>query len=163
MSDAVTLPPEQEVVQEAPVPTRRLLVFELGGSQFGCDMDAFREIVPTPRMTRLPGAPETVCGLINLRGTIVTVLDGGVVLGRPAFRREEGLVLIIESQERWIGMGVDDVSDVKDVPLDSVQPAGSHNVLVSGAVTGEVEIDGERVIVLDITTVVQQVIGQGGR
>ena len=163
MSDAVTLPPEQEAVQEAPVPTRRLLVFDLGGSQFGCDMDAFREIVPTPTMTRLPGAPETVCGLINLRGTIVTVLDGGLVLGRPAFRRAEGLVLIIESQERWIGMGVDDVHDVKDVPIDSVQPASVHNVPVAGAVTGEVEIDGERVIVLDITTVVQQVIGQGGR
>lgn len=163
MSDAVTLPPEQEAIQEAPVPTRRLLVFDLGGSQFGCDMDAFREIVPTPAMTRLPGAPETVCGLINLRGTIVTVLDGGLVLGRPAFRRAEGLVLIIESQERWIGMGVDDVRDVKDVPIDSVQPARAHNVPVAGAVTGEVEIDGERVIVLDITTVVQQVIGQGGR
>lgn len=84
-------------------------------------------------------------------------------MGRPAFRRAEGLVLIIESQERWIGMGVDDVRDVKDVPIDSVQPARAHNVPVAGAVTGEVEIDGERVIVLDITTVVQQVIGQGGR
>ena len=60
-------------------------------------------------------------------------------------------------------MGVDDVRDVKDVPLDSIQPAGKHNVPVTAAVTGEVEIDGERVIVLDITTVVQQVIGQGGR
>ena len=162
MSDAVALPPEQEVVQEAPVPTRRLLVFDLGGSQFACDMDAFREIVPTPQMTRLPGAPETVCGLINLRGTIVTVLDGGPVLGRPAFRRAEGLVLIIEIQERWLGMGVDDVRDIKDVPLDTFQPAGTHNVPVAGAVTGEVEIDGERVIVLDIKTVVQQAIGQRG-
>ena len=162
MSDAVALPPEQEVVQEAPVPTRRLLVFDLGGGQFACDMDAFREIVPTPPMTRLPGAPETVCGLINLRGTIVTVLDGGLVLGRPAFRRAEGLVLIIEIQERWLGMGVDDVRDIKDVPLDTFQPAGKHNVPVAGAVTGEVEIDGERVIVLDIKTVVQQAIGQRG-
>lgn len=163
MSDAVALPPEQQVEQEAQVPTRRLLVFELSGAQFACDMDSFREILPTPTMTRLPGAPETVCGLINLRGTIVTVLDGGLVLGRPAFRRTEGLVLIVESNERWIGMGVDDVRDIKDVPLDSFLPAGNHNVAVAGAVTGEVEIDGARVIVLDARTVVQQVIGQGGR
>ena len=60
-------------------------------------------------------------------------------------------------------MGVDDVRDIKDVPLDSFQPVGTHNVPVAGAVTGEVEVDGERVIVLDIKTVVQQVIGQGGR
>ena len=163
MSDAIALPPEEEVQQEAPVPTRRVLVFDVGNTQFACDMDAFREILPTPAMTRLPGAPETVCGLINLRGTIVTVLDGGLVLGRPAFRRAEGLVLIIEIQERWVGMGVDEVRDIKDVPLDTFQPAGTHNVPVAGAVTGEVEIDGERVIVLDIRTVVQQVIGQGGR
>ena len=163
MSDAVALPPDQEVQQEAPVPTRRVLVFDIGGSHFACDMDSFREILPTPPMTRLPGAPETVCGLINLRGSIVTVLDGGPVLGRPAFRRDEGLVLIIEIHDRWIGMGVDDVRDIKDVPLDSFQPMGTHNVPVAGAVTGEVEVDGERVIVLDIKTVVQQVIGQGGR
>jgi purine-binding chemotaxis protein CheW len=163
MSDAVTLPPEEEVVQEAPVPTRRVLVFDIGGSQFACDMEAFREILPTPPMTRLPGAPETVCGLINLRGTIVTVLDGGLVLGRAAFRRAEGLVLIVEVQERWVGLGVDDVRDIKDVPLDTFRPPGNHNVPVVAAVTGEVEIDGERVMVLDIRTAVQQVIGQGGR
>jgi purine-binding chemotaxis protein CheW len=163
MSDAVTLPPDQEVEQEAPVPTRRLLVFELAGGHYACDMDSFREILPTPPMTRLPGAPESVCGLINLRGTIVTVLDGGLVLGRPAFRRAEGLVLIVESNERWIGMGVDDVRDIKDVPLDSFAQAGAHNIPVAGAVTGEVEIDGVRVIVLDARTVVQQVIGNGGR
>jgi purine-binding chemotaxis protein CheW len=162
MSDAITLPPEQEIEQEAPVPTRRLLVFELSTSQYACDMESFREILPTPVMTRLPGAPETVCGLINLRGTIVTVIDGGLVLGKPAFRRAEGLVLIIESHERWIGMGVDDVRDIKDVPLDSFVPAGKHNVPVAGAVTGEVEIDGARVLVLDVKTVVQQVIGLGG-
>lgn len=162
MSDAVALPPEQEVEQEAPVPKRRVLVFELSSSQYACDMDNFREILPTPPMTRLPGAPETVCGLINLRGTIVTVIDGGLVLAKPAFRRAEGLVLIIESHERWIGMGVDDVRDIKDVPLDSFMAPGKHNVPVAGAVTGEVEIDGARVLVLDVKTVVQQVIGLGG-
>ena len=167
MSDATTLPPapppaEQEVEQEAPIPTRRLLVFELGGNQYACEMDSFREILPTPPMTRLPRAPETVCGLINLRGTIVTVLDGGLVLSTAGFRRAEGLVLIIESHDRWIGMGVDDVRDIKDVPVDRFVPAGSHSVRVAGAVTGEVEIDGARVIVLDVKTVVQQVIGLGG-
>src|SRR5437660_9489062 len=139
MSDAVALPPDQEVQQEAPVPTRRVLVFDIGGSHFACDMDSFREILPTPPMTRLPGAPETVCGLINLRGSIVTVLDGGPVLGRPAFRRNEGLVVIIEIQERWIGMGGDDVRDIKDIPLHRCQPAGRHNFPGAGAVTGAAE------------------------
>ncbi|HZE08851.1 MAG TPA: chemotaxis protein CheW, partial [Gemmatimonadaceae bacterium] len=76
MSEAVTVPPEQLAEEEPQIPTRRLLAFEVGANVFACDMDSFREIVPVQRTTRLPGAPDTVCGLINLRGTIVTVIDG---------------------------------------------------------------------------------------
>src|SRR5437762_13835253 len=97
MSDAVTLPPEEVVAEEPQIPTRRLLVFDLAGQGYACDMDSFREIVPTLDMTRLPGAPQTVCGLINLRGTIVTVIDGGVALGKRAFNRVE------RSEERRVG------------------------------------------------------------
>jgi len=161
MTDAVTLPPEDVVAEEPHVPTRRLLVFELAGRAFACDMDSFREIVPTQQMTRLPGAPETVCGIVNLRGTIVTIIDGGVALGRPAFRRADGLILLVDYLERWIGIGVDDVRDIQDVPIDQFAAAGATEIPVPGAVTGAVEIDGQSVLVLDIKTVVHQVIGQG--
>jgi purine-binding chemotaxis protein CheW len=161
MSDAVVLPPDQVVEEEPQVPTRRLLLFDLDGHGFACDMDAFREIVPTREMTRLPGAPPTVCGLINLRGTIVTVIDGGLAVGKPAFKRAEGLILLVDFQERWIGVGVDDVRDVQDVPIDRFTGAADTDLPLNGAVTGALEIDGERVLVLDIKTVVQQVIGQG--
>src|ERR1700694_5240791 len=93
MSESVTIPPEQPVEEEPRIPTRRLLAFEVGGSVFSCDMESFREIVPSQRTTRLPGAPETVCGLINLRGTIVTVIDGGTALGKPARARASGMTL----------------------------------------------------------------------
>jgi purine-binding chemotaxis protein CheW len=161
MSDAVAVPPEEVVAEEPQVPTRRLLVFDLGGHGFACDMDAFREIVPTQEMTRLPGAPDTVCGLINLRGTIVTVIDGGASLGKAAFKRREGLILLVDFVERWVGVGVDDVRDIQDVPIDQFASAGETDIPVAGAVTGVVEIDGRPVLVLDIKTVVQQVIGQG--
>jgi len=165
MSDAVALPPvppSEEIVEEEPhVPTRRLLAFNLGGGTFACDMDAFREIVPTQQMTRLPGAPETVCGLINLRGTIVTVIDGGVALGKRAYSRAEGLILLVEYLDRWVGVGVDDVKDIHDVPIDQFSTADGAEIPLAGAVTGAVELDGRRALVLDIKTVVQQVIGQG--
>ncbi|PYO48102.1 MAG: hypothetical protein DMD72_08325 [Gemmatimonadetes bacterium] len=161
MSDAVAVPPEEVLAEEPQVPTRRLLVFDVGGHGYACDMDAFREIVPTREMTRLPGAPETICGLINLRGTIVTVIDGGAALGKRPFKRAEGLILLAEYQERWVGIGVDDVRDIQDVPINLFASPGETGISLAGAVTGAVEIDGERVLVLDIKTVVQQVIGQG--
>jgi purine-binding chemotaxis protein CheW len=160
MSEAVTLPPEQVADEEARVPTRRLLVFEVGGSAFACEMESFREIVTPQTMTRMPGAPNTVCGLINLRGTIVTVIDGGIVLGKPAYARAQGLILLADYLERWIGIGVDDVRDIQDVPIDQFSAADAAEASQSG-VTGVVEIEGQRVLVLDIKAVVEQVIGQG--
>jgi len=161
MSDAVTLPPEGTVEEEPRVPTRRLLVFNVGTATFACDMEPFREIVPPPQMTRLPGAPETVCGLINLRGTIVTVIDGGVALGKRAYGRAEGLILLVDYFERWVGIGVDDVRDIHDVPIDQFVAADGAEIPLEGVVTEAVELDGGQVLVLDIKAVVQQVIGQG--
>jgi purine-binding chemotaxis protein CheW len=159
MSEAVTLPPEQVTEEEPQVPTRRLLVFEVGGSAFACEMESFREIVPTQSMTRLPGAPNTVCGLINLRGTIVTVIDGGTALGKPGYERTGGLLLLVDYLERWIGIGVDDVRDIQDVPIDQFSAANAVESSQLG-ITGAVEIEGRRVLVLDIKAVVEQVIGQ---
>jgi purine-binding chemotaxis protein CheW len=161
MSESVTIPPEQAVEEEPRIPTRRLLAFEVGGNVFACDMDAFREIVPAQRTTRLPGAPDTVCGLINLRGTIVTVIDGGIVLGKPPCARTSGLILLADHFERLVGVGVDDVRDIHDIPIDQFASAEAPESVGEGIVTGVVEIEGKRVMVLDITALIQKVIGQG--
>jgi purine-binding chemotaxis protein CheW len=161
MSESATIPPEQTVDEEPRIPTRRLLAFEVGGSVFACDMESFREIVPTQRTTRLPGAPDTVCGLINLRGTIVTVIDGGVVLGKPPCARTGGLILLADYLERLIGVAVDDVRDVHDVPIDQFASAEAPEAIAEGIVTGVVEIEGKQVMVLDVKELVQKVIGQG--
>src|SRR2546423_2193897 len=161
MSESVTIPPEQAVEEEPRVPTRRLLAFEVGGGVFACDMESFREIVPTQPTTRLPGAPDSVCGLINLRGTIVTVIDGGIVLGKPACARTSGLILLADYFERLVGVGVDDVCDIHEIPIDQFASSEAPESIGDGIVTGVVESDGKRVMVLDITALVQKVIGQG--
>ena len=159
MSETVTLPPEP-VAEEGPqIPTRRLLVFEVGGSAFACEMESFREIVTPQPMTRLPGAPDTVCGLINLRGTIVTVIDGGIVLGKQGYTRPQGLILLADYLERWIGIGVDDVRDIQDVPIDRFSAADAAEA--STTIVGAVEFEGQRVLLLDINALIEQVIGQG--
>ena len=160
MSETVTLPPERIAEEEPHVPTRRVLVFEVGGSPFACEMESFREIITPQPMTRLPGAPPSVCGLINLRGTIVTVVDGGVLLGMSPYVRESGLILLADYVERWIGIGVDDVRDIQDVPIDQFSAADAEDASRPGVI-GAVEIEGQRVLVLDIKAVVEQVIGQG--
>jgi purine-binding chemotaxis protein CheW len=149
--------PENEHVE---VPTRRLLLFEVGGSVFAAEMSAIREIVPAQRVTRLPGAPSTVSGLINLRGTIVTVLDAGACLGRSSWRRNGGLILLAGYLDGVIGVGIDDVRDIYDATEEQFGERPG-NLPDGSAVCGVVEIDGERTLLLDVPAMIRETLGQG--
>jgi chemotaxis signal transduction protein len=81
------------------------------------------------------------------------------VLGKRGYTAAAGLLLLVDYQERWIGIGVDDVRDIQDVPIDQFSDAAADEASQPGIV-GAVEIEGKRVLVLDIKAVVEQVIGQ---
>lgn len=106
----------------APIPETdeaRSLIFRVAGRVYTCDLTAVREVVPLERVTRLPGTPAYVLGLVNVRGGIVTVLDAGVYLhGAPLSRT--GSVLLVEHVEsgRVAGVVVDAVADVRAVRDD---------------------------------------------
>ncbi len=160
MSEDVALPPDEVVVEEPRVPTRRLLAFDVSGGVFACDMEFFREIVPSQRTTRLPAAPETVCGLINLRGTIVTVIDGGTALRKTPCSRTTGLILLVEYGERLAGILVDDVRDIHDVPIDQFASAAPLESVPAEVSTGVVQAEGRTVHVLDIKALVKNIFEQ---
>lgn len=147
---------------EAPephVPTSRLMVFVISGRTFACEMSAIREVVPSQTVTRLPGAPKEVCGLVNLRGTIVTVIDVGYKLSQSSCNPKDGLILLADHGEKLVGLSVDDVRDILDVPIDKISAfegvveAGSH------IVTAVAELDGAEVMVLDIKAVISEILG----
>jgi len=62
----------------------RLLVFRVGTLACAADVDQVREILPRLPTTRIPGAPPVVAGLVNVRGTLVTVVEGWRALGQSA-------------------------------------------------------------------------------
>lgn len=144
---------------EVHVPTSRLMVFLIGGRSFACEMSAIREVVPTPAVTRLPGAPREVCGLVNLRGTIVTVIDVGYKLSQSSCNTMEGLMLLAEYGEKLVGVGVDDVRDILDVPIDRISALDALAEADSHIVRAVAELDGVEVMVLDIKAVIREVLG----
>ena len=159
MTEAIA-PVEPEASEAPEAPTRRLLVFEVGGGVFASEMSAIREIVPSQAVTRLPGAPPTVSGLINLRGTIVTVIDAGTCLRQSHWRRTGGLILLAGYGDGVIGVGIDDVRDIHDATEDQFGPRPS-DVADGSAVCGVVEIAGERVLLLDVPEMLREILGQG--
>jgi len=57
------------------------VVLSVGGSSWCLDVRSVREIVPTPRITRVPGAPSGISGVINVRGRVIPLGDLGLALG----------------------------------------------------------------------------------
>src|SRR5881296_2246303 len=76
----------------------RLLVFRVGTLVCAAEVDQVREILPRLPTTRIPGAPPVVAGLVNVRGTLVTVVEGWKALGQPepAERTEGGTTVLLQ-------------------------------------------------------------------
>jgi len=134
------------------------LLFRVGSTVYGSDIDDIREIVPFRQATRLPGAPSYVQGLINLRGTIVTVLDLGARLDAARERITDGSIMLVAmpGSARLVGVAVQEVMDVRVVgtSADDVIAESAGN----DAVRGLAHVDGGTVILLDIHSLVRQVL-----
>ncbi len=135
----------------------RLLLFVVSGRVYACAIEPVREIIPVRHATRLPGAPAYVCGLINLRGGIVTVIDLGARLGESAGARSEGSIILVEHNGKTVGLAVDEVRDVQPVDAGQIEAVSGDRAL-GGIVCGIGHLDDGVVLLLDVGLVVQQVL-----
>ena len=131
----------------------RALLFRVGTSVYACDIGLVREIVPFRPATRLPGAQRYIHGLVNLRGTIVTVVDLGARLdpGRPLVG--DGSIIIVGVEGRQVGLAVTDVMDVAPVLVESSPGGGSDDVVRGLGHLGETVV-----ILLDVPVLVGEVL-----
>jgi purine-binding chemotaxis protein CheW len=129
------------------------LLFRVGATTYGCGLAEAREIVALRPMTRLPGSPAYVRGLINMRGTIVTVLDLGVRLDSQRRSSEEGSILLVRHRDRVVGVIVDEVVDVRAVDVDRDGSSES-----GGIIHGVATLDDGAVVILDLDVLITQVL-----
>jgi purine-binding chemotaxis protein CheW len=134
----------------------RLLIVDLRGELFALDSIAVREIVGMPAATRLPGAPAHVRGVVNLRGQLLTVVDLGQRLTRTAMNSGEGSIVVVTAGEQALGVLVDDVHDVQDIPIVGAE----RDVLAraDGLLTGVGRLGDEVVLVVDIPELIRQTL-----
>jgi len=101
----------------------RLLVFRVGTLSCAAEVETVREILPRLSVTRIPGAPAEVSGMVNVRGSLVTVVDGWRALGQPAPARDGGTTILLEVDggRRLMGLTVDEVVDLLAVPGETLE------------------------------------------
>lgn len=132
-----------------------LLSFRIGEHEYSVNIMSVREIRGWTRATSLPHAPSYVHGVINLRGTVLPVVDLARRLGLEADEpSERSVIIVIDYEDRTVGVRVDAVSDILSVAINTMQPP--PEMLSDGSekfVQGLIVIDDRMVRVLDIETV----------
>lgn len=99
--------------------TRQFCTFFVGDGYFGIDVLDVQEIVPTRPLTPVPLAHPAVCGLMNLRGQIVTAIDLRRRLGLPDREAgSESVNIVVRTADGSVSIVVDDVGDVLDADDD---------------------------------------------
>ena len=103
---------------------RELLTFTLGAEEYGIDILKVQEIRGYDAVTTIANTPEFIKGVINLRGSIVPIVDMRIKfrLGRVSYD-ETTVVIILNVANRVVGMVVDGVSDVLTLKAEQIKPA----------------------------------------
>jgi purine-binding chemotaxis protein CheW len=150
--DGSQTPPDKQHLGDNSDVGAEFLTFCLANETYGVDILRVQEIRGYDGVTRLPSAPEFIKGVINLRGTIVPVVDMRLKfnLGEPVYDAFTVMV-ILNVAKRVIGMVVDRVSDVVRLADEEIRPTPEFGSGIDvHYVAGLVQRDEQMLIVLDI-------------
>ncbi|MBB1117919.1 chemotaxis protein CheW [Stenotrophomonas sp. W1S232] len=130
------------------------LSFTLGDEQYGVDILKVQEIRGYDQVTRVPDAPDYIKGVINLRGTIVPVIDLRLKLRLDNARYDAFTVMIVLNvEQRVVGIVVDSVSDVIELSAEQIRPTPEFGAAVDTRFINGIGTQDERMLILlDIET-----------
>lgn len=144
----------EQVGDMAVATAREYLTFRLDHEEFGIDILKVQEIRGYEPPTRIANAPDFIKGVVNLRGTIVPIVDMRLKFQcSKAEYNSFTVVIILNLKSRVVGIVVDSVSDVMEIPPESVKPRPDvDSIIDSTCITGLGSVGGRMMILLDIET-----------
>jgi purine-binding chemotaxis protein CheW len=154
MSAQAALAHQTEVQEDS-----QYLTFQLGHEMFAVSILRIKEILEYSEMTTVPMMPSFVRGVINLRGAVVPVVDLSARFGRQKMEiTRRSCIVIIEAESETgkqdIGLMVDSVSEVLEIPHDQIEPAPSFGTNIrADFISGMGKVDGKFVITLEVDKV----------
>ncbi len=152
---------KNEVTVNVDEETRQLLILELQGNPYAADGQWVKEIVAETRITFVPGLPPHFLGITNVRGDLESVVDVGQFLGIGEVKRSPvNRTLLVRRGRYSVGLLVDYVTDMVDVPMSHIQ----KEVRLTGGVPreyvlGELTYHDRAIMMLDLGRVIDAIIG----
>ncbi len=147
----------QETTLQAADGMDQYLTFVLEGEEYGVDILRVQEIKGWDGVTPMPNMPEYILGIINLRGTVVPVIDLRTFFKMKNAPFNQTTVVIVvkvnddDNHERTMGMVVDSVSEVHNIDRNDLKPAPDFGGAVdTETIQGLATIDDHMLIMLDI-------------
>ena len=138
--------PINAMAQNRPQSARQILSFTLDRRRFAIDVGPVREVIQLPQTTPMPGAPDDVMGVLDLRGQAVPVVDLQARLGRGAapLTPRSCVIIVGRNDGGRVGLLVEAVSEVLDLEPDALQaapamPASSVSHLYQGILRRDAE------------------------
>ena len=102
------------------------VTFKLENEVYGVNVMQVQEVLRYTERAPVPGAPDYVLGIINLRGNVVTVIDTRLKFGlMPAEVTDSSRIIIIEAEKQVVGILVDSVAEVVYLKASEIDPAPS--------------------------------------
>jgi purine-binding chemotaxis protein CheW len=133
-------------------PVIQWVTFRLDNETYGINVMQVQEVLRVTEIAPVPGAPDYVMGIINLRGNVVTVLDTRIRFGLPTKETDDATrIVIIESEGNVVGILVDSVAEVVDMRRSAVESSPNvGNDESSKYIEGVATHNGELLILVDI-------------
>jgi purine-binding chemotaxis protein CheW len=105
----------------------KYLTFALGKEEFGIEILKVREIIGMMEITAVPRSPASVRGVVNLRGQVISVVDLRNCFGLERVEKtDQTCIIVVETEQSGrkisVGLIVDHVSEVLEIPSDSIEP-----------------------------------------
>ncbi len=131
---------------------RLLVEFGLGDEHYGVDIADIREIIRYQAITAVPGTPEIVEGIINLRGRVTPIVDLRKRLGLHTAEVDDATrIIVIELNEELVGVHVDAVTKVVSITSEQLQQLSAESATEhSDYLEGVADIDGRLIVLINL-------------
>jgi purine-binding chemotaxis protein CheW len=132
----------------------KFLTFFLSGEEYGLEILKVHEIMGMLPVTRVPRTPDHVRGVINLRGKVIPIVDLRRKFGMEGDGSEETCIIVVQVRGLAIGVAVDRVSEVLNIPTADIEPPPAFGTDVdTGYLLGMAKTEGRVRLLLDIERV----------